>query len=172
MSHLDMEESDSSFRFSVNRTSDAQISGYLLKQATSGNWQKRYFETSGGYLTYYKSHKMGKLLAAISIPQVGAIRRVGAVNDSKGTGVIFQIELKDRVYMLRARDEEEAQQWIDFLTDLRDGNLTQGGHNPMNAHHARASDLRKSKFQIEPNATATINKSTRLNLCGCFRISY
>jgi hypothetical protein len=28
--------------------------GYLHKEARNGKWQKRWFETNGPYLTYYK----------------------------------------------------------------------------------------------------------------------
>jgi len=45
-----------------------------MKKSTAGDWQKRYFETNGCFLTYYKSQKMSKLLAALSLPQVGDIR--------------------------------------------------------------------------------------------------
>jgi hypothetical protein len=55
----------------------AKMSGYLMKKSTAGDWQKRYFETNGCFLTYYKSQKMSKLLAALSLPQVGEIR-IGA----------------------------------------------------------------------------------------------
>lgn len=51
-----------------------KMSGYLMKKSTAGDWQKRYFETNGCFLTYYKSQKMSKLLAALSLPQVGDIR--------------------------------------------------------------------------------------------------
>ena len=47
------------------------ISGYLLKKTREGRWQKRWFETHGSYLTYYKAKKAQKLLAALSLPQVG-----------------------------------------------------------------------------------------------------
>ena len=50
------------------------ISGYLYKKSTSGNWQRRYFETNGNHLTYYKSNKISKLLAALSLSQVGSIK--------------------------------------------------------------------------------------------------
>ena len=65
------------------------FSGYLSKKTRDGRWQKRWFETNGNsntngsclelspqsscstglYLTYYKSRKMEKLLAALSLPQ-------------------------------------------------------------------------------------------------------
>ena len=72
------------------------ISGYLLKLTRDGKWQRRYahapslmsapgasgfshhpdrwFETNGCFLTYYKSKKMEKLLAALNLPQVGEIK--------------------------------------------------------------------------------------------------
>jgi hypothetical protein len=95
------------------------ISGYLLKQSKDGVWQKRYFETNGTFLTYYKSKKMTKLLAALNMPNVGEISLVGNVNDTLGEGVIFQLELKDRNYVLRAQNMAEAQRWINGLTVIR-----------------------------------------------------
>ena len=64
-----------SFSPDINdQSKNSKMSGYLLKKSTAGEWQKRYFETNGSFLTYYKSHKMSKLLAALSLPQVGDIK--------------------------------------------------------------------------------------------------
>jgi hypothetical protein len=52
------------------------LAGYLLKQSKEGDWQKRYFETNGMFLTYYKSKKMNKLLAALNLSTVGSITLV------------------------------------------------------------------------------------------------
>jgi hypothetical protein len=52
---------------------DLAISGYLLKKSKDGLWQRRYFETNGNYLTYYKNKKMTKLLAALCLDDVGEI---------------------------------------------------------------------------------------------------
>lgn len=98
------------------------ISGFLLKKSTNGEWQKRYFETNGSFLTYYKSQKMTKLLAALSLPQVGGITLIGETNDGKD-GAIFQLDLKDRQYILRATTLAEAQNWVNVLIQLRDANL-------------------------------------------------
>lgn len=103
----------------------SRIAGYLLKKSTEGSWQRRYFETSGHFLTYYKSSKMTKLLAALALPQVGEIQYVGPVEDNKGTGAIFQLDLKDRQYVLRADNEEEAKRWVDILIVLRDSEVNQ-----------------------------------------------
>ena len=97
-----------------------QLSGFLWKKSTSGEWQRRYFETNGNCLTYYKSQKMSKLLAALSMPQVGSITLQGEINDIKGQGAVFQLDLKDRQYILRTANLAEAEQWVDVLIQLRD----------------------------------------------------
>ena len=50
-----------------------QISGFLLKKDKDGAWQRRFFETQGTYLTYYKSKKKSKLLAALNLAEVDDI---------------------------------------------------------------------------------------------------
>lgn len=52
------------------------IAGYLLKKSKDEVWQKRYFETNSTFLTYYKSRKMSKLLAALNMASVGEITLV------------------------------------------------------------------------------------------------
>ena len=68
-----------SFQLTMQSTSDSpdHIAGYLLKKSKHGEWQKRYFETNSTFLTYYKSKKMTKLLAALSMASVGDISLVG-----------------------------------------------------------------------------------------------
>ena len=46
--------------------------------------------------------------------------QVGPVTDALGPGVIFQLELKDRNYILRATDGNEAAKWVHKLTVIRD----------------------------------------------------
>ena len=72
----------------------------------------RWFETNGCFLTYYKSKKMEKLLAALNLPQVGEIK----VEDDS----VFSIELNERVYKLKAANEQEAQKWVETLKVLKD----------------------------------------------------
>lgn len=71
-----LDRSDSIDTSSDQNSSLILLSGYLYKKSQSGNWQRRYFETNGSHLAYYKTHKMTKLLAAVSMPQVGAIQVV------------------------------------------------------------------------------------------------
>jgi hypothetical protein len=56
--------------------------GYLFKKTRDGKWQKRWFETNGCFLTYYKKQGQ-KLLAALNLPQVGTIALMG--ENSSGT---------------------------------------------------------------------------------------
>lgn len=93
------------------------LGGYLFKKTRVGSWQRRYFETNGAYLTYYKSKKMEKLLAALSLPQVGKIEEVP---DSDGEVGMFSLELNSRVYILRGKNSDEAKLWVQTLIRLRD----------------------------------------------------
>lgn len=62
----------------VSEGNSLQIRGYLLKKSKEGAWQKRFFETNGNYLTYYKTKRMTKLLAALSLSDVGDISVVSS----------------------------------------------------------------------------------------------
>ena len=97
-----------------------QMSGYLLKKSQVGEWQRRWFETNGLFLLYYNNEKMTKLLAALSIPEVGEIAYSGEVEDAKGKGFVFQMEIKSRQLQLRTTSREECDQWVAVLIELRD----------------------------------------------------
>jgi len=97
-----------------------QMSGYLLKKSQVGEWQRRWFETNGVFLLYYNNEKMTKLLAALSIPEVGEIVYAGEVEDAKGRGFVFQMEIKSRQLQLRTTTREDCDQWISVLIELRD----------------------------------------------------
>jgi len=101
----------------------APFSGYLHKRSSSGQWQKRFFEINGKYLIYYKSESMEKILAAVSIPQLGDIKVNGEMVDEIGKGVVFQIDLKNKHYYLRAETFDNAEQWVRHLLFTRDGLL-------------------------------------------------
>ena len=145
---------------------DTNQSGYLYKKGSSGTWQKRYFEVNGSYLTYYKTHHMNKLLAAISMPQVGAIRLTGEVSDSLGTGVVFEMQLKDRMYYLRSETYDDARKWVDTLTYLRDGKATNSS-NPLN-EPLQTTDASSAMLPETMEISATLQKSTRTSYLCCF----
>mmetsp|Transcript_18469 Transcript_18469/g.31065 ORF Transcript_18469/g.31065 Transcript_18469/m.31065 type:complete len:183 (+) Transcript_18469:32-580(+) len=98
-------------------------SGYLQKKTSNGKWQRRFFEINGSYLTYYKNQNMTKLLAAMSIPEVGAIKMVdNAYNENDGEDIEsqFMIELQDRQYFLRAPSSTDAKEWVKALKQVKE----------------------------------------------------
>mmetsp|Transcript_4848 Transcript_4848/g.11412 ORF Transcript_4848/g.11412 Transcript_4848/m.11412 type:complete len:97 (+) Transcript_4848:200-490(+) len=64
--------------------SSVYINGYLHKQTRDGRWQKRWFETNGSFLTYYKTKKMEKLLAGVNLEQVGDIVMISRDHPADG----------------------------------------------------------------------------------------
>lgn len=139
------------------------LAGYLYKRSTNGDWQRRYFEINGSYLTYYKSQKMTKLLAALSIPQVGAIKMIGETDE----GAEFRIDIKDRQYLLRAASYSEAQTWVSTLQKVRNSG---GGSNPMNSHHQERPASSTSTSSEASNAT--VQKSVRNGCLSCLRRTF
>lgn len=97
-----------------------EIRGYLFKKTREGKWQKRWFETNGCFLTYYKKQGQ-KLLAALNLPQVGAITLLQE-DHVDGPG-LFTIELNERVYTIKARSHDEAAFWVDALLWRQAGGL-------------------------------------------------
>ncbi len=103
----------------VPQADESALSGYLYKKTRDGRWQKRWFETNGVYLTYYKSKKMERLLAALSLPQVGEIKAVPQDQDPEHLDGLLTLELNSRIYTLRAKSNEEAEAWVKVLNKLR-----------------------------------------------------
>ena len=132
------------------------ISGYLYKMTRDGRWQKRWFETNGNFLTYYKSKKMTKLLAALNLPQVGSITSIpegkSIENVDVNDGSLFTIELNERIYTLKADSQVEARKWVNSLNSLKSGGqsdaVTGGGEHDL----------------------TTLDKSQRGGCLGCFRL--
>ena len=52
------------------------IYGFLQKLGRNGHWQRRFFETNGERLTYYKSVKRTKVLATLDLCKVSPARSV------------------------------------------------------------------------------------------------
>ncbi|RLO13593.1 hypothetical protein DYB28_001862 [Aphanomyces astaci] len=101
--------------------------GYLLKKTRNGKWQKRWFETNGCFLTYYKKQGQ-KLLAALNLPQVGEIVTLPEDTDD-GPG-LFSIELNERIYTIKAKHQDEAALWVEALVWRQKGGVvaqTNGG---------------------------------------------
>jgi hypothetical protein len=128
---------------------------------------------AGFYLTYYKSKKMEKLLAALSLPQVGEITLVSEPNSVAGepSDGLFSIELNSRIYTLRGKDKDEAEKWVDTLKKLRDQGATI-------STRASGRESNIQNFSIEPTrngdaklmssqTTASWVKASKYCWCCC-----
>lgn len=100
----------------------------------------------------------------------------GEVDDDLGKGVVFQLELKDRQYTLRAGTEKEAKRWVDVLTALRDGGTvsTDSTHSSsalskLHQQHQSAATADRSAASHEaessPAAAQWEKKSGRIFCC-------
>lgn len=100
---------------------------------------------------------MTKLLAALSLPQVGSITISGEIEDQHGKGVIIQLEVKGREYTLRALNKKEAKKWVEVLTALRDGEATgEPSERKDNASISSAkSSLSVEQVKVETSADAS-----------------
>lgn len=121
---VETSESRSSTDTGQRQSSLENFSGYLNKKTKDGRWQKRWFESNGHFLAYYKSKKKERLLAALSLPQTGEIRLIteNTTGTTTGTGRqigLFSIELNSRIYILQARTDEEAEKWVLTLNNLK-----------------------------------------------------
>eukprot|EP00592_Proboscia_alata_P015155 CAMPEP_0194393918 /NCGR_PEP_ID=MMETSP0174-20130528/123558_1 /TAXON_ID=216777 /ORGANISM="Proboscia alata, Strain PI-D3" /LENGTH=695 /DNA_ID=CAMNT_0039189647 /DNA_START=34 /DNA_END=2121 /DNA_ORIENTATION=- len=98
------------------------VSGYLEKQTKKGLWQRRYFETDGENLTYYKNSKRTKYLANLDLAKVGAI----SLCEKDPTKCMFTIQVAGRPYLLRAEDPSICQDWVINLNRVREARIQVG----------------------------------------------
>jgi hypothetical protein len=136
-------------RINTDEDFSSPYTGYLYKRASSGEWQRRFFEINGKYLIYYKNDSMERVLAAVSIPQLGEIRINGEMEDEKGKGVIIQIDLKNKSYFLRTESVEEAEKWVKYLLYNRDGTVNPDELRKALKSTNLQSNLKKNKHVME-----------------------
>lgn len=98
------------------------VYGYLQKQTRNGVWQKRFFETDGEHLMYYKSSKRSKLLASLDLAKVGVIQE----DPADLTGCTFTIQVAGRPYYLRAEDRSTCKDWVINLNRVREARVQLG----------------------------------------------
>eukprot|EP00978_Attheya_sp_CCMP212_P008509 scaffold19970_cov55-Attheya_sp.AAC.1 len=99
------------------------VYGFLNKLGRNGVWQRRFFETDGECLTYYKSNKRTKVLATLDLCKVGEI----AVNEDDITGRVFTIQVLDRPYYLRAENKAICKDWVISLNRVKEARMEVGG---------------------------------------------
>ena len=85
-------------------------------------WQKRYFETDGERLRYYKSEKRTKLLASLDLANVGKIVQ----DEADASGCCFTIQVAGRPYYLMAQDRSTCKDWVINLNRVREARIQIG----------------------------------------------
>jgi len=98
------------------------IYGYLRKLGRNGHWQKRFFESNGERLTYYKSTKRTKVLATLDLCKVGEI----AIDKTDPEECTFTIQVSHRPYYLRAEDKARCNDWVIILNRAREARMNVG----------------------------------------------
>ena len=139
---------------------DHELRGYLGKKTRHGRWRRRWFETSGCHLAYFKAEG-GQLLAALNLPEVGEIACVGRAA-AGGVPGLFTIELNERVYSVRAEDDDAAQLWVSELKLRQAGGAAGERQGQATAARARAAAERDS-VSLVANAGVAVNAG----VAGC-----
>ena len=98
------------------------ICGYLHKLGRNGKWQKRFFETDGENLTYYKTSERTKCLATLDLVKVGDI----CVDSNDPDGCTLIIQVADRPYRLRADSQSSCRDWVITLNRIKEARLHLG----------------------------------------------
>ncbi|KAF4318427.1 hypothetical protein BBO99_00003618 [Phytophthora kernoviae] len=88
-----------------------ELKGYLRKKSRHDRWQRRYFEATTHYLTYYKSRESEKLLACIDLWRTQTIDFHATDSDK----LEFSIAIGDQSYLLKADSQDEATRWVKGL---------------------------------------------------------
>jgi hypothetical protein len=99
------------------------ICGYLHKRGRNGKWQKRFFESDGEHLSYYKTSARTKLLATLDLVKVGDI----TIEEGDQSSSTFKIKIADRDYILRADSASSCKDWVITLNRVKEAGLHLGG---------------------------------------------
>lgn len=98
------------------------ISGYLYKRGRQGKWQRRWFESDGKCLLYFKSDKRKKPLASLDLLHVGSV----TMDDTDPAGSSFIIEVAGRNYYLCADSKDHAMDWVISMNRVREARMEIG----------------------------------------------
>eukprot|EP00644_Phytophthora_capsici_P011599 jgi/Phyca11/555884/estExt2_Genewise1Plus.C_PHYCAscaffold_790096 len=88
-----------------------ELKGYLRKKSRHDRWQRRYFEATTHYLTYYKSRESEKLLACIDLWRTQTID----FNPVDSDKLEFSIAIGEQSYLLKADSQDDAARWVKGL---------------------------------------------------------
>jgi len=127
-----LDEGDEDEDGDITSSSGALIYGYLLKRGRNGKWQRRFFETDGECLSYYKNRHRAKLLAQLDLCKVGEI----AIDEEDQKGCTFNIQVANRPYALRAENSGTCKDWVITLNRVKEARMHIGGFELVEAFKA------------------------------------
>ena len=168
--------------------------GYLKKKSSGAlaRWQERYFTLQGPYLKYYTDvEKCEKdLKGSLDLKNVKGAKLTGV---GSGEGLEFTVTSESdegvSVAYFRARDKEEARDWMDLISDISadpDVTLTNGfGSTPPEAienlvqleqvtevNIVRVLQARFSCEEIYTDIGACVRACVRACVCVCSLTSH
>ncbi|ETO70755.1 hypothetical protein, variant [Phytophthora nicotianae P1976] len=118
-------------------------------------------------LTLFSSTKKQgqKLLAALNLPQVGAITLLQE-DHVDGPG-LFTIELNERVYTIKARSHDEAAFWVDALLWRQAGGLvTQKSSDVTKQKVGNISAAPTDKLDAAPSSSSPTTSSMHVEMAS------
>jgi hypothetical protein len=136
-------DADASSTTSSERRMKPIIFGNLHKLGRNGKWQKRWFESDGTHLRYFKTKERIKILATLDLSHVGEILMDG----SDSSGCTFNIEVSGRQYYLCADTKERARDWVITLNRIKEARMQIGGLKLINPYFdgAMSEEVNPSK---------------------------
>lgn len=127
------------------------ICGYLHKLGRNGKWQRRFFETDGENLTYYKTSARAKLLATLDLVKVGDI----CVDSEDPDGCTFIIQVADRPYRLRADSQSSCRDWVITLNRVKEARMHLGRMQLVRPAHPSEQEDVAARVVLEANRQRT-----------------
>jgi hypothetical protein len=127
------------------------ICGYLHKFGRNGKWQRRFFETDGENLTYYKTSARSKLLATLDLLKVGDI----CVESQDPDGCTFIIQVADRPYRLRADSQSSCRDWVITLNRVKEARMHLGRMALVKPAYSGDQDDIPARVVLEANRKRT-----------------
>ena len=115
--------------------------GYLHKLGRNNQWQKRWFESDGTSLKYFKSKKKEKCLATLDLFRVGKIM----MDRSDSSGCTFTVEVAGRQYYLCADTKDRSMDWVITLNRVKEARMQIGGLKLIDPDFAPGTGAKQSK---------------------------
>ncbi|TMW60051.1 hypothetical protein Poli38472_000093 [Pythium oligandrum] len=120
-----------------------ELKGYLRKKSRQDRWQRRYFEATTHYLTYYKNRDSEKLLACIDLWRTQNID----LNPHDADKLEFSIQIGDQSYLLKAENADDAMRWVKGL---------RGRQSRPDGAPSETFSMRSERFDRESDASSDI----------------